>query len=207
MAYKYDIFLSYARESPFGDWVHETFLPLFKPHLKAALNKDPKIFYDAHSVPPNAAWPAYLRKALGESRYLIAILSPQYFMSTWCKYEFGVIHYRGTQLGLMTAAKPNGLIIGINIRDEQHFPKAARELEWEDFRPYLLEQESFRKTEEYCTYQRKLIDWSDEVATVIKRAPRWKKEWLSDGWNDAAIRHAEEVCRTKRIRRRALWLG
>jgi hypothetical protein len=47
MEYEYDVFLSYNRKFPHGEWVDDIFFPLFKSYLDEALNKDVKIFKDS----------------------------------------------------------------------------------------------------------------------------------------------------------------
>jgi len=111
MGYEYDAFVSYKRGFPFGDWVHETFLPLFEPLLVNALNQpSAKVFVDTAEIRPGESWPISLKNALAHSRCLVAIWSPSYFHSESCKRELSVLLRRERQEGYRTLQKPNGLI-------------------------------------------------------------------------------------------------
>ena len=107
MNYKYDVFLSYNRKFPHGQWVDEIFYPLFVPYLGDALNKDVSVFKDTEDIEVGSSWPQRLRNALACSKCMVSILSPSYFRSEWCLQEFAVMHHRQNRLALASNGKPS----------------------------------------------------------------------------------------------------
>ncbi len=73
MPYDYDVFLSYKKRYPFGEWVHEHFLPFFEPFVESALNRQFRVFVDSYGIATGDAWPERLQRALGCSRCLVAM--------------------------------------------------------------------------------------------------------------------------------------
>lgn len=129
MSYQYDIFLSYNRKFPHGDWVNDIFLPFFKSYLEDALNlREVKIFIDIDEIKSGQAFDAKIKNALIHSKIMVSIFSPAYFLSEWCKKEFAIIDYRQRQCGYLTVENPNGLIVPIKIFDGEHFPEYVNEI-------------------------------------------------------------------------------
>jgi hypothetical protein len=184
MAYRYDIFLSYKSEFPFGDWVHESLRPLLEPYVTGALGRPIRIFVDRTGIGAGDAWPERLQQALAYSRCLVAVWVPQYFYSDWCRRECAVMLHRERQLGLRSLRKPSGLILPIRLFDGVHFPEIAKKIQFLDCRDYFQVNEGFRKSEDYAKLQRVLQTWSEEVAIAINSAPRWQGKWLTQGWLD-----------------------
>ncbi len=180
MGYYYDAFISYKRGFPFGTWVQETFLPLFEPLLTNALNLPScNVFVDTDEILPGDAWPERLKNALAHSRSLVAIWSPSYFHSEWCKYEFSVMLERENLLGYRTDQNPLGLIIPVSVFDGEHFPIIAQRIQAKDFRAYARVGLGFQKTEKYFEFQNELFNWINQVAQVINQAPPWNENWIS----------------------------
>jgi hypothetical protein len=92
--------------------------------------------------------------------------------------------YREAQRGFRTIKNPAGLVIPVNVFDEQFFPDKARKIEWLDLRDFWIVGEGFVKTERYVQFQDRLRDWSLQVARIIRRAPSWEKAWLTGAWLD-----------------------
>jgi hypothetical protein len=183
MAYKYDVFLSYVTESPFGEWVHEHLMPFFKPYLKNTLNQEVNIFVDRDEIYSGDAWPERIKNALAHSKCMVAIWSPSYFNSTWCKLECNVMLHREKKLGYRTIKNPRGLVLPINIFDGEHFPYYTRRIQYLDCRNFFRVSPGFRKTERYVDFQDLLIKWVYAVANSIKNAPPWSEKyeiWLDD---------------------------
>ena len=61
--------------------------------------------------------------------------------------------YREKKLGYRTIAKPSGLIVPINVFDEEFFPDRAREIQWLDCKAYWVAGDGFSKTERYIEFQ------------------------------------------------------
>src|SRR6266481_7597971 len=98
MSYEFDVFLSYRNEKPSGTWVHDHFLPYFRPALAEALVRPAEIFVDRTGIHSGQKWPARLKQALAHSRCLIGVWSPMYFRSEWCQCESAVMRHRESKL-------------------------------------------------------------------------------------------------------------
>jgi hypothetical protein len=184
MSYQYDIFLSYNRKFPHGQWVDEMFYPLFVPYLEDALNQEVTIFKDTEEIETGAAWPERLMNALTHSRCMVSIFSPSYFRSEWCMKEFSIMYHRQKQLGYLTMEKPNGLIIPVNIFDGEHFPRFASKLQMLDCRELYRVGEAVKHTSIYIELQGVLQKWVYDVASAVKDAPAWDAAWLGKKWLD-----------------------
>ncbi len=187
MAYEYDVFLSYTTEHPFGTWVQETFLPLFKPYLKNAVNGNINIFFDRYGISSGDEWPEKIKRALLHSKCLVAMWSPSFFNSKWCNIECAIMLHREKKLGYRTIDNPSGLVIPVNVFDGDDFPAFAKRIQCLDCRNFVRVGEGFKKTERYVDFQDILITWVNSVANSIKKAPEWSAEWMNNEWFDEAI--------------------
>lgn len=181
MAYEYDIFLSYNRKFPHGDWVNDMFYPLFSSYICDSLNKDVKIFKDNNNINPGEIWPESLKNALVKSKVMVSIFSPAYFRSEWCMKEFNVMYHRQIECKLNPK---NGLIIPCKLFDGRHYPKVARNIQSLDCREYNLVGEGFKKSELYLKFQNDLQEWTEKLVTVFKNVPNWDKRFESKEWTD-----------------------
>ncbi len=187
MAYEYDVFLSYRTQFPFGKWVHEHLLPFFEPYLENTLNRPVRVFVDREGISTGDAWPQQLKNALAHSRCLVAVWCPSYFGSSWCLAELTVMMYREQQLGYRTISNPSGLVIPIIVHDGEHFPDYARSIQCSDFSRFTRVGYGFTTTERYIEFQDKLVEWVEDVARCINKAPPWRREWLGKEWIDDPI--------------------
>jgi hypothetical protein len=188
MSYRFDVFLSYTRAYPFGDWVHDYFLPLFESYLSNTLNRPATIFIDSPGIPTGDAYPERLMNALAHSKCLVGIWSPSYFYSRWCMYECNIMLYRERRLGYRTIDNPSGLVIPVNVFDGQNFPSFASNIQYFDCRNFVRPGLGFTKTERYVEFQDKMIAWIEDVARAVYNAPAWRSEWLTSEWIDDVIK-------------------
>jgi hypothetical protein len=181
MGYKYDVFLSYKRGRPFGEWTQKHFYPEFKGILAEALGReDVKIFVDTGEISSGDTLPPRIKSAIAHSRCLVAIWTPLYFTSGWCQRELSVMLKRERLLGYRTAERPEGLIIPIKVFDGDRFPRFTNNIFQRDFSEYAVLGEGFFKTEKYVNFQFAVRDFSFEVAKAIENSPIWRKEWIED---------------------------
>lgn len=182
MGYEYDIFLSYSRQYPHGTWVNEVLYPLLIPYVQDALNRKINVFKDNKEILSGAEWERTIMKALLNSRTMVAVLSPTYFMSEWCRIEFQTMHYRQTQLGFMSDANPNGIIVPVKLNDGDFFPKCVSKIQSLDCRNYFKTGEGFMKTTQFVELQDRLLKWSNDVAHAVRIAPEWSSVWTEKEW-------------------------
>lgn len=186
MDYEYDVFVSYTDDF-FGQWLHQHFLPIFEPFLGNALSRPTKIFYDKGKILSGDAWPERLKRSLALSRCLVGIWSPIYFQRTYCMYECIVMLHREKQLGYRTLENPSGLVLPVTVFDGENFPEFAKAIQRSDYTRFARVGEGFARTERYVEFQDITINWVQEVAEAIRKAPPFREEWLKPEWLDGAI--------------------
>jgi hypothetical protein len=179
MDYEHDIFVSYMHDGQMQGWVGQHLVPFLESFVGNALNRPTKIFVDRAGIRTGDSWPSRLQRAIARSRCMVAVWSPLYFHSEWCRREAAAMLYREAQCGFRTADRPGGLIIPINVFDGQFFPRRAKEIQWLDCRKYWIVGEGFIKTERYVEFQDVLRTWADDVAIAIETAPEWDAAWLT----------------------------
>lgn len=182
MPYEYDVFVSYKTGKVYGRWVHESFLEFFKEFLDQSLGRETKIFIDKNNIYDGEAWPEKLKLALAKSRCLVAILSPLYFQSKWCKRECSVMLFREEHFGYRSVKKPQGLISAIALHDGDKFPGVIRKIQYRIWHDYALVGKAFEKTEIFIEFQNELKTYADNVAKIIESAPPFEEEWLEEKW-------------------------
>jgi hypothetical protein len=200
--YLYDVFLSYTHAPPFGPWARGGFLDLFEQYLRNALFRHPNIFYDATDIKHGDAWPLRIKRALAASRCLVAVWSPDYFISEWCVRECCVMLTREQKLGYRTINNPSGLIVPVRVFATEHLPEAIRKLiddtHYLDAQDYTSSVENYKATPEYGALEKELKKWVFKVADVINKAPAWENDWLSPPFIDDALPPCEQRLRPNR---------
>lgn len=177
MTYEYDVFISYRRKDPVLPWVREHFAPQLEQWLSESLPHEPKLFRDEDSIETGSTWPLALREGLRRTRLLVAVFSPSYFRSPWCRAEFESMLRREQQLGLRTPARPDGLIYGVCFSDGEHFPEAARAIQSKDLRPWNQTAPAFPFTAAYVQFVNEMQTIAAEIAKLLPRAPEWRADW------------------------------
>jgi hypothetical protein len=183
MPYVHDIFLSYLHDAQMDGWVRQHLVPFLESFVGNALNRPVKIFIDRSGIHSGDTWPIRLQRALAESRCLVAVWSPLYFHSEWCRRECATALHRESNCGYRTVEKPNGLIVPVNVFDGKFFPVRVQSIQWLDCRKFWIVGEGFLKTERYVEFQDTLRFWAEDVANTIEDAPPWDEAWLLPPWN------------------------
>ena len=188
MDYEYDIFVSYMHDDQMDAWVHQHLLPFIQTFVGNALNRPVHLFVDRNGINTGESWPLRLQRALAASRCLLAVWSPLYFHSQWCRKECAIMLNRENKLGYRTLDNPAGLVIPVNVFDGHFFPDITKKIEWLDLTAFWIIGEGFSKTEKYVQFQDRLRDWAPQVAQVVNHAPSWQESWLSEPWLNVADR-------------------
>lgn len=166
--------------------MNDPFLPLFRGYLTASLGRNPTIFLD-REIATGDAWPERLKNALASARCLVAIWSPNYFISNWCRCECQFVMHRERVFNFRTVEKPDGLIVPVTVHDGERFPPYAKAIQYADWVRFARVGEGFKKTERFVDFQDEMSDWAADVAKAINSAPNWDPAWLTRGWLDEAI--------------------
>lgn len=138
---EFSLFCSYAHSDNDDGWVDN-----FTTSLIAALRKltgvQPKVFLDHESLITAEIWEKRISTVLSSSQLLIAIISPSYVKSTWCRREWTAIASREVQMrkqGLL--GREQGLIFPILLfplkrgsfsTPEEEFAAEIKERQWFD---------------------------------------------------------------------------
>jgi hypothetical protein len=167
--YKFDIFVSVKSDAIFGEWVDATFLPFFEAYIrndiiKVCMRPSVGIFYYRESLAPGDPWPEELRDGIRSSRVAVALCSPEYFYSKWCRTEFWSFWKRA-----QTTNKK--VLVPISIHDGESFPPEAKDIQSADFADYVIIGDGFKETRKYGTFQEELKKFSARVAQLVKDAP------------------------------------
>jgi hypothetical protein len=175
--YIYDIFLSYRRRPPVGDWVKHHFYPLLRNWLSQAMPQDPEIFIDVEEIETGSQWSLRLQNALKNSRCLVPVWSPDYFRSSWCWAELQSMMKRESLLGFRTHENPAGLIYPVVFSDGEHFPTEAKGIQNKDLRKWNISSEVFRETRAYADFEKEVQLVAEEIGKMLQTAPDWQENW------------------------------
>jgi hypothetical protein len=175
-SYDYDLFLSYRRAYPVGDWVHNHFGKQLASWLGESAPFEPRIFID-DQIETGAEWPMQLRAALRRSCVLVCVWSPSYFRSPWCVAELETMRERERRLNLRTEAAPQGLIFPVRFHDGEHFPPNVSTIQYFDVSKVNRPEMSFRDSVEFLGLIERVQELSRDVAAAIQRVPPWSESW------------------------------
>jgi len=115
---KYDVFLSYTISDNIAQkWVMSLSEQL-QNTFKQMTGRQLKIFVDIHSIDTAQIWEKRIRNSLENSSLLVAVLSPSYFTSEWCSWEWDHFSERErTQRSKLQITPEQGLIFPVKLID------------------------------------------------------------------------------------------
>ncbi len=87
MTVDFDVFVSYSTKDDRDGWVTAFVEALQAEHRRAAL-QPLAVFLDHEAIPALADWEHRIVTGLRHSKVLLAVLSPAYFASEWCRREW-----------------------------------------------------------------------------------------------------------------------
>lgn len=175
--YVYDIFLSYCRRPPVGDWVRHHFYPLLKDWLPQVMPREPQIFIDLEGIETGSQWPLQLKNALKTSRCLLSVCSPDYFRSPWCRAELYSMIKREHLLGYRTEKQPCGLIYPVVFSDGEHFPIEVQQMQLKDLEPWNSPSLVFAETREFLDLEQQVKSITKDLWRMIDTTPKWQNNW------------------------------
>ena len=97
------------------------------------------------------------------------------------------MRFRENRVGYGTITKPEGLIVGIKVRDGKFFPDHAKFTQRADFENYFCAEIGFKATPLYVEFQKAILPFAHDVAHVVNNAPPWDADWINPVWNDNVI--------------------
>lgn len=180
MAYRHDIFLSYTRNTYLERWIDEHLLPALKGFISVDLGRHPAIFLDRDEIGPGDTWPLHVQEALANSRTLLAIWSPLYFNSDWCRKECWYMLQRESHAGYRKLGRSGGLIVPINIASGEYVPHTLKQIQVFDFRAYVIVGRGFEDHPLHLSFRNAVKNVSINLIKAIKEAPQWNGSWLEE---------------------------
>jgi hypothetical protein len=174
--YRYDVFLSYSRRSPVGEWVRNHFHPLLDNWLSSVMQHEPRIFVDWNQE-VGANWPANIQRALIDSRMLVSVWSPQYFRSDWCVAEWHSMRAREELLGLGQVGNPLGLVYPVIFSDGATFPNEAKLTQHRDLSKWNFPRLQFNQAASFLEFEREMQQLAEDISSMLERTPPYRDDW------------------------------
>jgi hypothetical protein len=186
-SYRYDLFISYHRESRTEEWLETYFLYHFTPYLAQEMaartqRRSVSIFYD--KAEPSEQYPAMVKgigsqpwkpalaDAISSSRCMLGLWSPLYFLQRWCMAELHNFHQR------QQSGHPRP-IIGISVCGGIPQNPIANAYQAYEFDKFNLTGPGFAKSERFITFQDRIKLLAGQVADAITMAPP-RGTWTAD---------------------------
>ena len=160
--YNFDVFLSYSFKTDVKEWVKNKFSDKFRDDLESNLIQlelyppPARVYVAPREMKPGDIWPNELQEALKRSKVLVAICSPHYFVSGWCKSEWTTFQQRAPDLIVPL------LYYG---KDEFLLPR-VNPIQYADFR-------EFREVPggKAAKFKQKIEQFASDVAVKVSQAP------------------------------------
>jgi hypothetical protein len=179
--YQYDIFVSYKREPIekrlVTPWLRDV-LDRIEFWLRQELGgRQIRTFFDEDSIDVGTNWPNEIRDALVRARCLLAIWSPEYFQSAWCRSEWKSFLAREKRIADHDGGNCS-LVFPIKLHDGLWFPREAQETQQLDLSAYAATTRAFwqsQRADELDQIIRKRL--APALAKVVAEAPDYEDDW------------------------------
>lgn len=167
--YDHDIFVSHAAGTVLDEWV-DGFLKRLGEQLYVVLGHEPRIFLDLSQVHVDEVWRASVARHLQRSRLLLAMVTPKFVSSDWCRLEWATFERREALAG---GASP--LIVPLLLREPETMPEWIVKRQWFDLRdmPQHVTALSDNAPAVHATVAR----IADEIARALRKTPRFDPAW------------------------------
>lgn len=179
----FSVFVSYAHSDNDESWISK-----FSGNLSALLRKltgaQPKIFLDNESLVTASIWERKIVKSLESSRLMIAVVSPSYVKSIWCRKEWQMFSQReallraggfiGDEQGLIFPILLAPLGRGSFTADEEIFVTEIGKRQWFDLTSQLSGTPI--RPEQVRTIAEQLIDASSDLVRRQRKARHSRDE-------------------------------
>lgn len=159
----YDVYISYSHDQISTTWLRENFLPVFQEELGKHLGRDPVLFINFQELRLGEKWNLLLQDIISRSCICIALITPKYFQSEWCKHEFDWFVRRSEFPGGETRILP--LVLSGST-----FPESARMIQMVDFRPFSRVDVMRPSSRQFVDYILAISKLAERAYMMIRRA-------------------------------------
>jgi len=192
MGYEHNIFVSYrSLDDEWRTWVREKFRSVIMPYLRAEFGPAPGVFWDK-DIETGTSWPEALRRALADSKILVALLSKQYFRSVWCVGEMAHMLARGDAHNLGTSQNPGLLVVPVIIHDGDDMPACVKAIQSKDIRDCV----SLCATHESAIWEKlegQVKELLPDILSAVRRAPPHDDRWGDQDWEEPRVEQLRKV--------------
>src|SRR5262245_6827016 len=84
----YDLFVSYSHADDQDGWVRDLVEALKDAQRRFCPAQPWRVFFDTHAIGTGDDWERRIGSGLRSSAVMLALLSPAYFRSQWCRREW-----------------------------------------------------------------------------------------------------------------------
>lgn len=181
--YRYDVFVSYKRESAHKrlvtPWLREV-LHRIEYWLRQELGGHADgFFFDEESIEVGGVWPDDIRDALLSARCLLPIWAPEYFHSAWCVAEWKSFLSREKLIAERTR-QPCRLIVPVKFHDGSWFPPEAQRVQQLDLSSYTATTPAFWTSLRADELDQRIKSFVPNLARVVSGAPPYEAGWPVD---------------------------
>ncbi len=169
--YSYDVFISYRRNGNVADWVQRHLVKVLSNCLTDELEREPTIFLDVR-MDTGTLWPTELMNGLQRSRVMVAVLSPQYFRSSWCLAEWETLARREAATGHI-----GRLIFPLTFSDGDRFPPSALDRQCRSMKPWAYPYPQFSESLDFLPFHDEVRSIAVEIARRLDSVPNWSGDW------------------------------
>lgn len=179
-AYKWDIFISYARSPSVSGWLDTYFEPELRDWIRNEFGiRDPRIFIDRTDIRTGDEWERKLGVAVRDSIFMVPILTAEYCRSRWCRTEWKAFAARERFLPTRLQRGAAGLIFPVKYSDGDHFEKWVLKKQILDLSEWAYSSSAFRGSPEFMAFQRAMRDFvrqSRQMSALLKSPPVPRKK-------------------------------
>jgi hypothetical protein len=169
--YLYDVFLSYRRAGNVAGWVETHLTKVLSRCLQDELDYEPKIFVDKQ-IETGAFWPDELENALRRSRLMVAVLSPPYFTSKWCRAE-----WKSMELRENIVEMDSGLIFPVVFSDGDSFNTHVERRQCRSMKDWSYPYPQFAEAPAFLQFHDKVREFAIELVGRLDKVPQWSPDW------------------------------
>lgn len=171
----YDLFISYAHNDNRRGQVGELCDAITADFHKFA-GRDLRVFFDKQDIPSMADWERRIAQGLRESRLFLAVLSPNYFASAYCRREWEeYVRYEAMRQCLGEGVAPIYFVElpGLDSRGVEQsiagWVEELRKRQWCDLRPW---HDAGNRALEDAHVAERLQSLQGEIKERLRRADR-----------------------------------